>query len=502
MSDIDNSLKVIAKGGIILLAGASISKILGYIYRIIVANMGSEYYGLISLGLAFLGILTTISLLGLNNAVLRYIPFFRGKDDYSRIKGTIIYTLKTTLIISILISFVLFFFLDSIAINIFHNADLGIVLKILVFVIPLGVINNILYMVFKGFEKVKYEVYTKNILENVVKIIFTLIVILFFTDKIIGLSLAIVISTVLTTIFGFYLMEKKVFSILKTKIQSQYLNKELLLYSFPLLLTSVFPLIFNWFDSIMLGYFKDVSTVGIYNAAMPTAQLLYLIPYSLSGLFIPVLTKLYSQNKQFLFNRIYQILNKWILLLNLLIFGLFLLFSKTILSVFGQEYIQASTVLIILSIGFILNYSLINSTHLFMIHKKSKVILINSLIVSILSIILNIILIPPYGIVGAAIATAITQIILRGLFIIESYILFKLNPFSLRNIPVMLSFLVTLLVFYFITKISYPQNIYYSIPYAISFALVYLLLLFITRSFEKEDKMILRTIKNKISQSI
>ncbi len=502
MSDVDDSLKTIAKGGIILLAGASLSKVLGYIYRVIVANMGSEYYGLISLGLAFLGILTTISLLGLNNAVLRYIPFFRGKEDSSRIKGTILFTLKTSVLISIFLSVILFFFLDDIALNFFHNTDLGVILKILVFVIPLCVINNILFMVFKGFEKVKYEVYTKNILENAAKIIFTLLVVFFFTDKIIGLSLAIVVSTILTTLFGFYLMEKKVFSIIKTKIQAQYLNKELFIYSLPLLLTSVFPLIFNWFDSIMLGYFKDVSTVGIYNAAMPTAQLLYIVPYSLSGLFIPVLTKLYSQNKQFLFNKIYQIVNKWILLINLIIFGLFILFSKTILSVFGAEYVQASMVLVILSIGFIFNYSLINSTHLFMINKKGKIILINSLIVSILNIALNILLIPSHGMLGAAIATTISQILLRVLFIVESYILFTLNPFNIKNINVISSFVVATGAFYFITKVIYPKNIYYLIPYAMAFVLLYSILLFLTRSFEKEDWMVLNTIKEKIKAKV
>lgn len=496
-TDIDNSLKIIAKGGVILLIGALISKLLGYVYRIIVANMGSEYYGMISLGLAFLGIITTISLMGLNNAVWRYVPYFRGKGDMSRAKGAIYFSLKISILTSILLSLLLYPFLDDIAIKIFHNSDLTIILRILTFVIPFCVINNIFYMVYKGFEKARYEVYTKNIFENISKILITLFVIFFVTDKMAGLSWAIALSAILTTVYGFYLMERKVFSFFRNKIIPIYSNKEIIIYSLPLFLTSVFPMIFNWFDTIMLGYFKDLSTVGIYNAAVPTAQLLYIIPYSISGLFIPVLTKLYSQNKQFLFSRIYKIVDKWILSLNLIILGLFILFSKTILSLFGQEYIQASNALIILSIGFVFNYSLINSTNLFMIHKKGKIILSNSLAVSILNIILNILLIPPFGIMGAAIATTISQIILRLLFLIESYVMFNLNSFSKKDINVLFSFILATFIFYKISEIFYPTTILYLILFSFSFLLVYGLMLFLTRSFEDEDKKIISAIIKK-----
>ena len=103
---------------------------------------------------------------------------------------------------------------------------------------------------------------------------------------------------------------------------------------------------------------------------------------------------------------------------------------------------------------------------------------------------------------GAAIATTISQILLRVLFIIESYNLFNLNPFNLKNINIILSFVITTGIFYFITKVIYPKNIYYLIPYAVSFVLLYITLLFLTRSFEKEDWMILEAIKEKIKTKV
>ena len=78
--NIDKSLKLIAKSSIIILCGIFISKLLTYIYRIIIARtFGPEIYGVFSLILMIVGILTPIINLGLNEGLLRFISLSRGK---------------------------------------------------------------------------------------------------------------------------------------------------------------------------------------------------------------------------------------------------------------------------------------------------------------------------------------------------------------------------------------------------------------------------------------
>ena len=69
----ENHLKKIFSGALIILLGTVLSKILSYGYRVIVGRIGTEQYGLLSLGLAISGSLIVISTLGLNVGVQRYV---------------------------------------------------------------------------------------------------------------------------------------------------------------------------------------------------------------------------------------------------------------------------------------------------------------------------------------------------------------------------------------------------------------------------------------------
>ena len=129
----EDSLKKITKGAGIAFLGIIISKLLGYIYRILVARTDTEMYGLLSIGIAVFSILTTVSLLGLNNGVLRYVSFYKGKGDQEKIKQIIKVCLKITIPFSIIVSALFFIFSKQISIYFFHTEDLTIVFKIFAF---------------------------------------------------------------------------------------------------------------------------------------------------------------------------------------------------------------------------------------------------------------------------------------------------------------------------------------------------------------------------------
>ena len=141
----------IAKGAGILFVGAIISKALTYIYRLIVARfLGSEPYGLLSLGLAVLGVAGVFAGLGLGQGVLRYVSYYRGKKDEKRTKGTLTSAIKITLPLSIIIGVILFLLANTIATNIFHNPELTIIIQILAFVLPFSKLFRIFIQALYG----------------------------------------------------------------------------------------------------------------------------------------------------------------------------------------------------------------------------------------------------------------------------------------------------------------------------------------------------------------
>ena len=100
-SFLDVSLRKIAKGaGIVLRA-------FGYGSRLIIARLGASDYGLVALGFAVMSIAATLSMVGMQSGIVRYVSFYKGKEDKGRIKGTIISALKITLPLSFILAFIL-----------------------------------------------------------------------------------------------------------------------------------------------------------------------------------------------------------------------------------------------------------------------------------------------------------------------------------------------------------------------------------------------------------
>jgi len=265
----------------------------------------------------------------------------------------------------------------------------------------------------------------------------------------------------------------------------------------------------------MIGYFKTASDVGLYNAALPLAQLFYLFPYALFFLFLPVLSNLYAQNKKEIFKPLYKTLTKWIFLLNMIILSFFILFPKQIINtLFGQEYLSSTILagkeilpapvsLIILSFGLFFGYLMHGSSTFFLVIKKTKLLLFNASLIALINLILNYFLIPPYGIVGAAIATSTSFFGMGLLFVIEIKIILKIWPFKRSYFRILFSAALSLILTYLLSRIIiFNKDIYSILVLGTFFIICYLVMALITRSFEREDVMILTSIQEKTGLKI
>jgi len=63
-------------------------------------------------------------MVGMQSGIVRYVSFYKGKEDKGRIKGTIISALKITLPLSVVFAVILFWHASWISIHVFHDANL------------------------------------------------------------------------------------------------------------------------------------------------------------------------------------------------------------------------------------------------------------------------------------------------------------------------------------------------------------------------------------------
>ena len=485
--------KNIAKGGVIVFAGMLISRLLAYLYVALVARLGSSEYGLLSLAIVIVSFLSIIATFGFRTGIIRYIAYYKGKKDDKGIKGSIISSLKVSLPLSIFLTFILFIFSEKISVLIFHNPDLTPILRIISLSLPFLALSELFISAITGFQKIEYKVLIKEIIENTLKLLLTFLVI-YFGYKLFGVTVVYVITMIVSAILSFYFLQKKIFPFLKTKVIPKPLTKELIVFSLPLIFSSFFTLIVKWTDVLMIGYFRNASDVGVYNVALPTANLLTLIPTSMMAIFMPIIMEFYSKKKFKEIKNISIINSKWIFFLNFPIFLLILLFSKQILSImFGSEYIVGSLALTILLFGYMVrSLTHVNSAILIML-KKTKLLFFSGLIAAIFNIILNYLLIPKFGIIGGAIATSFSFIVTFLFVFIYSYKLTGIQPIKWNYLKSIIAGIISCFIVKYIS--GFVDNISF-IPFvlfSILFLIIYGLLIYFFKGLNNEDKEIINS---------
>ena len=499
-SHLNESLRKIAKGAGIGFAGTFIGTVLGYFSRMIIARfLGSDEYGLICLGFAAMTIAATLALAGFSAGVQRYISFYKGKGDEGRIKGTIIGALKISFSLSLILALLLFFYADWISIHVFHEADLTPVLRIFLIAAPFWVLATVFTSATIGFQEIKYRVYTFFLFKDTFKLI-AIVIFLVLGYGVLGAAVGWVLAIIGTAFLAFYFLEKKVFPIfLHSKVKAVSVDKELLFFSFPLIFAGLASLITGWTDTLMLGYFCSSSEVGIYNAAAPTAKILQIVPGAFTLIFMPVATELYARNKSGELRNTYSSVTKWIFAIILPGFVLMSLFSVSIIKImFGPEYIKGATALSILAFSYFV-YALAGLASSFLVtYGRTKIVMGCSFICASINFFFNILLIPVYGIDGAAVATGFSVVLMSALHLFFVYRIMKMQPFKKSYFKPFFASIIAVSMVYMTTKYVIGVSFFSLVGMFFAFLILYFFLLLIFKSFEEQDLMIMRAIDERL----
>jgi O-antigen/teichoic acid export membrane protein len=492
-------LRKIAKGAGIGFTGTFIGTALGYFSRIIIARfLGASDYGLISLGFAAMNIAAALSLLGFNTGIQRFVSFYKGKGDKGRIKGTILGALKICFPLSLILTLIIFFYADWISIHIFHSLELTLVLRIFTIGVPFWVLATIFNSGTIGFQEIKYQVYTVYIFKDTFKLI-TIVTLLVLGYEVLGASVGWVLAIIGMSVLAFYFLETKVFPILNTKVKAVSVDKELFFFSFPLIFAGLAELITGWTDTFMLGYFRTPSEVGIYNVAMPTAKLMGIVLSAFGIIFMPVVTELYARNRTEDLRNAYSSVTKWIFAIVLPGFLLMSLFSAPIIKImFGLEYVNGAMALSILAFSFFISALVGLAASLLTTYGRTKIVMGCSFVGAGSNALFNFLLIPIYGINGAAIATGSSVVLMSILYLFFIYRIARMQPFRLSYVKPLFASVIAVSVVYAITKYAMGVSLFSLTTMFFVFWGLYFFLLLVLKSFEEEDLMIMRAIDQRL----
>lgn len=506
MGGTDQAIKTVFKGAAFVFLGVFFSKFATYLYRILMARwLGPDQYGLFSLAFSVFMIGMLFTKIGIPAGVTRFVSKYRGKEDAARIRGTIFSGLEITLPLGFVAGAVLFFASPFIATQVFHEPGVAPVLRIFAVTLPIRTFVKNVMQVFKAFQRMDYFTLVEHVVQSIVLVLITAALI-YTGHGVIGAAAAYALSMVVAAVFGFYLLQTRIFPLIGADHAVVRERRELLWFSLPLLGSSMVGVISGQIDTIMLGFFSNTSAadVGVYNAAMPTGRLISAFGMAFGTILFPVITEHLARGEEESAVSIASITMRWTVAVAFPVTLLLTVFSGTILrALFGQAYMAGSFVLAIMAGAALLNATVNPLTKFLKAKDMTQWIFVNSVITTVLNVPLNVALIPVYGIAGAGIATVAAGVLGSLLATVEVVGLLRIRP-SLRglHVPVISSLVsgsgVYLAAKYLLGIIPF----WVLIPAGIVFVVLYATLFLLMGGLRREDVVVLNALEERVGMNL
>jgi len=497
MDIVGDSLKKITKGAAVYFTGTILGLLIAFVSRIIVIRyISPAEFGLLSLSLTIFTMVSIFTSLGLPNGLTRQASYFIGKNEYE--KTVAIFKAGLVLaIISSLIADVGLFALSNSLSKFFKMPDLSWILKILLLALPMVIVSKIILSIFQVYEKVNIKVIFNDLMPNTLRILLVVVVVILslsFYWIVVAYSLAFIISGIIFLIYFFREVS------LETSENIYKYIKILILFSLPLLFQSTLGMIMNWTDTLMIGYFLTPSDVGLYSGVLPLAKLMINFLVAMNFIYFPLISQLYAKNQINEMGKIYAIITKWLMSASLPIFLVLFFFPNAVLRLlYGNAYVPAAYALQVLALGFFTHITFGPNGMTLIATGDVRYLTVASSIASIVNFVLNLILIPLFGINGAAIASALTYVTVNILISLKLYKNYGIHPFTRNYIKPAITSSVAATLIYLISRIT---HLYVSclalVLLFVLFLAIYFLSLLLTRSFDKEDMMMLLAIEQRL----
>ncbi len=404
------------RGSSLLLAGRLLSRVLNFTSQLlIVRHLTTEDYGAFAYGLAVVAFCKGFSTLGLRRAVMRFIPMYHERGQYGRIGGT--FLLITLVVVGT----------AALVIGSVHGApqllerfvkDGGApvnLLLILVFLVPIEAIDEMLIALFACFAHPKAIFYRKHVIAPVLKLTVVVLLVAFGADArflawgylaAAGVGVALYVA-----ILGRILDRDGTLGKVRAAPRETP-TRELFAFALPLLTSSLVAVVMHSADTMILGYFHPTTEVALYRVVLPAATLNTIVLASFGLLYMPLAARLFARGDIPGINDLYWRTAVWMAVLSFPVFSItFSLARSLTVALYGERYASSWILLQLFAVAYYFGVTLGNNGLTLKVLGKVRYVVIVNVLAMVASVSLALLLIPRFGALGAAVATATSMIL-------------------------------------------------------------------------------------------
>jgi O-antigen/teichoic acid export membrane protein len=484
----------ILKGSGIIFAGLVLELGIGFVAQIIIARtLGRMRFGEVSIGVTVLTIGSTLALIGTHTGLGRFLPRY---DDLADRRGVLLTALWTGMGLSILVAMSVLLFAEPIATIVFDAPEMAPVLRVFGLAIPFLSLIKLASGGMQGVKLASPRVLIRNVTLPVTRFGLIIVVVALGLGEV-GIAGAYLFAHVAGGLLGIYYLWKH--TSLFASIKPAYKHRELIAFSGPLVVSSAMGIVFSDLDTLLLGYFVSNGEVGIYRVVYPLAELLLVFLNSISFMFLPVLSELHAEGNIERMNRIYQVITKWLLVLTFPILITWVLFPRIVIrTFFGSEYVTGGQALAVLAIGFFIHaVTGLNSNTITSIG-ETKFIPMTNLIAAVTNFGLNMVLIPRYSFLGAAVATTVSYTVLNLLFSGLLYRMTGITPIGRPVVRIGVAVSLMTAVLYIPLQILLKPTIESVVIAGFVFVPIYVATVFVAGGLGEEEKRLINEVEDQL----
>ncbi|WP_338705299.1 oligosaccharide flippase family protein [Priestia aryabhattai] len=414
-------------------------------------------YGKASMFTLFQTLIIVFLFLGLDQAYTR--EYFEAENKINLLKNALLFPLTIAVILLILICSNL----SLVSELLFSSGNYHLPAFLFGFTIIMMVIERFILLSIRMEEKA-FEYSIVNIVIKISILLVTLIFVMFIRRD----FLAVIYASVSGQILG------DLYLIIRYRVHLNYIKftfdkplvTKLLMFGLPLIFSTSLGAILNSLDRVFLRAWSSFTEIGIFTAALKVAAILSIVQASFTSFWVPMAYRWHNEKKEI---EHFQIVSNVLLLIMSILFMMIVILKDYVTLLLSPEYSSASLIIGMLCLQPIM-YTVSETTTLGIVFsRKSYLNIYVSLISIIPNIVLNILLVPKYGSIGAAIAIGV------------SYIFFFISRSILSNrywegFPIKLHLFITVMMF--IAALINTVNFKYITLINFSFLVIILLIQF------------------------
>ncbi len=404
------------RGSSLLLVGKLLAQGLDLGSQILLVRYLSKAdYGAFSYALSVALLFKGIAMFGLPDTLSRFVPLYREHKQYRAIFGSIVLAFGVVLGLGMLIVAGI-----NLGLNLFHlkptdDPQALRLLLILALLIPLDALDGLFTNLFAALASPRVIFFRQSILTPSLRLgLVLLLTVLRANVVVLALGyLAISLVGVLLYIwmFGQTLRDQGLLPEWHPR-QFTYPAREIFSFALPLLASVLVWLLMESSDALLLGYFQNTEAVANFRAVLPMARLNQGVILTFALLYMPLAARLYARDEHAELADLYWQTAIWMTILSFPVFILTFSFARSLTAgIYGARYSGSVPIMALLSLGYFFHTTLGFNGLTLKVYKQLRYTVAIDIGAAVLNVAINLLLVPRWGALGAAIGTTSTLIV-------------------------------------------------------------------------------------------